>query len=71
MFLLTDLPWMEVLLGSSGTAGASSPQSGRFGVHAAWKRSQVGSISGRRSGIMRGFGWPDGPDDSVSCSWLV
>lgn len=35
--------------------------------HAAWKRSQVVLISGKRAGIIKGFGWPY---DSVRC-WLV
>lgn len=36
--------------------------------HAAWKRPQVVFISGNRTGIIKGFGWPY---ESVRCLWLV
>lgn len=54
---------------SSGTNPVSSHQSVCLGVlHAAWKRPQVGLISGNRTGLIKGFGWPY---DSVRCLWLV
>ncbi len=36
--------------------------------HAAWKRIQVVLVSGKRAGIIKGFGWPY---DGVRCWWLV